>query len=152
MESRARIQSPQSDRISPCSPLRCHWPTKKESFTPYCKIFMHQLSCMGLFYSSFFCYIEQSLRQKKQTVQLYSDHSECKQFRSMMAVDDVSHVSPAMAAQCRRAGRGYNLLIVIANRHALHYAAADRLQTEEHTTILFSSSLWVLINSAGGGW
>ncbi len=150
MESRARIQSPQSDRISPCSPLRCHWPTEKESFTPYCKIFMHQLSCMGLFYSSFFCYIEQSLRQKKQTVQLYSDHSECKQFRSMMAVDDVSHISPAMAAQCI-AGRGYNLLLVIANRHALHYGAADRLQTKEHTTILFSSSLWVLINSAGGG-
>jgi hypothetical protein len=149
MESRARIQSPQSDRISPCSPLRCHWPTKKESFTPYCKIFMHQFSYMGLFYSSFFCCIEQSLnpttdRRNKQNNCIHR-FSECERFRSMMAV-----VSPAMAAQCI-AGRGYNLLIVIANRHALHYAAADRLHTEEHITILFSSSLWVLINSAGGG-
>ena len=36
-------------------------------------------------------------------------HSECENYRSKMAVDDVFHVSPAMAAQWR-AGRGYNLL------------------------------------------
>ena len=45
------------------------------------------------------------------------------------AVDDVSHGSPATAAQCI-AGRGYNPLKMIVSRHALHYAAADRLQTE----------------------
>ena len=32
MYRRVRIQSPHCDRIPPCSSLRCHWPTKKESF------------------------------------------------------------------------------------------------------------------------
>ena len=66
-----------------------------------------------------------------------------------MAVGDVSHASLAMAAQCI-AGRGYNPLKVIVSRHALHYTAADRLQTEEHTTILFTSSRKAKINSTGG--
>ena len=57
-------------------------------------------------------------------------HFECEKIRSEMAVKNDSRVSPAMAAQCI-AGRGYNPLKVTVSRHALHYAAADRLQTEE---------------------
>jgi hypothetical protein len=69
-----------------------------------------------------------------------------------MAVDDVSHDSPATAAQCR-AGRGYNPLKVTVSRHALHYAAADRLQTEErrthHNTVLFFT---ISVDKSGGWW
>ena len=54
-----------------------------------------------------------------------------------MAVDNVDHVGTTTAAEWR-AGGGYNLLIMIVFRHALHRAAADYYRQENISVLYFT--------------